>query len=493
LFNRNGVTFQTTGLAGENKTYAGEGVFSGIYNKAAFSLGGFHFQTDGWRRNADQRDGIANAFIQLELRPQTSFQFEYRFRDTTNGDLELNFFRNDFLPNLRASQEQETYRAGIRHAFSPTSLVLGSFIHQRQDMLSHDERPPLVSAIDVKSPGTRSLSAELQHLFRSQYVNFTSGVGHVNLNREQIRLFEAIFLPSPLTERVDLDVNHTNLYLYSHLNLLRSVMVTLGGSGDIFKTDNSTTSESRNQFNPKFGVIWNILPNTTLRAAAFRAFKRTLITDQTLEPTQIAGFNQFYDDIESTESRRYGIALDQKISNKLFGGIEYSRRYLKVPIPFTNPFTAVSEIMRKEWREYLARPYILWTPHDWLALSGEYQHERFLRDSSNVNFGLKEITNQRASVGVRFFHPSGFSLGVKSTYLDQSGDFQRQGVCCQTGSSRFFLFDAAISYRFPQRYGFFTVGGTNIFDRKFKYQETDFSNPTIQPTRTLFARLTLAF
>src|SRR5918999_1602535 len=37
LFNRNGVNFQTTGLAAENKTYAGEGVLSGIYNKAAFS------------------------------------------------------------------------------------------------------------------------------------------------------------------------------------------------------------------------------------------------------------------------------------------------------------------------------------------------------------------------------------------------------------------------------------------------------------------------
>src|SRR4029077_17991240 len=37
LFNRNGINFQTTGLGGENNTYAGEGVLSGIYNKAAFS------------------------------------------------------------------------------------------------------------------------------------------------------------------------------------------------------------------------------------------------------------------------------------------------------------------------------------------------------------------------------------------------------------------------------------------------------------------------
>src|SRR5918996_819132 len=64
IFNRDGITFQSTGLAGENSTYAGEGVLSGIYNKAAFSLGGFHFQTDGWRQNSDQKDNIANAFLQ---------------------------------------------------------------------------------------------------------------------------------------------------------------------------------------------------------------------------------------------------------------------------------------------------------------------------------------------------------------------------------------------------------------------------------------------
>ena len=77
LFNRNGIQFQCTGLAGENSTYAGEGVLSGIYNKAAFSLGGFHFQTDGWRTNAGQNDTISNAFVQLELSPKTSFQAEF--------------------------------------------------------------------------------------------------------------------------------------------------------------------------------------------------------------------------------------------------------------------------------------------------------------------------------------------------------------------------------------------------------------------------------
>ena len=85
-----------------------------------------------------------------------------------------------------------------------------------------------------------------------------------------------------------------------------------------------------NQFNPKFGLVWNPFPSTTVRAAVFRVLKRTLITDQTLEPTQVAGFNQFFDDINATKSWRYGVAIDQKFSLNVYGGVEFSKRDLTV-------------------------------------------------------------------------------------------------------------------------------------------------------------------
>src|SRR5690242_4046778 len=119
LFNRNGINFQSTGLAGENSTYGGEGVLSGIYNKAAFSLGGFHFQTDGWRKNADQKDAIANAFLQMELSPQTSIQAEYRYRNSERGDVNQQFFPDNFFPGQRNNEERNVVRLGGRHAFSP--------------------------------------------------------------------------------------------------------------------------------------------------------------------------------------------------------------------------------------------------------------------------------------------------------------------------------------------------------------------------------------
>ena len=100
IFNRNGLTFQTSGLIGENSTYGGEGVVSGIYQKTSFSVGGFHFTTDGFRENADQRDEIANVFVQQELSPQTSIQAEYRYRDSEHGDVQQRFFPEDIFPGL---------------------------------------------------------------------------------------------------------------------------------------------------------------------------------------------------------------------------------------------------------------------------------------------------------------------------------------------------------------------------------------------------------
>ena len=112
LFNRDGVTLQTSGLVGENDTYAGEGVVSGIYKKASFSFGGLHFTTDAFRENADQQDEIANVFVQQEVTPDTSIQAEYRYRDREQGDVQQRFFPEDFFRTLRNKEERHTFRLG---------------------------------------------------------------------------------------------------------------------------------------------------------------------------------------------------------------------------------------------------------------------------------------------------------------------------------------------------------------------------------------------
>jgi tetratricopeptide (TPR) repeat protein/opacity protein-like surface antigen len=129
IFNRNRITGQLSGLVGENDTYAGEVVLAGIHGKVSFSIGYSHFETDGFRTNADQEDDIVDTFVQFELTPSTSLQVEYRYRNTEHGDLALRFFPEDFFPGERNTEERHTVRVGGRHAFSPGSILLGSFIY----------------------------------------------------------------------------------------------------------------------------------------------------------------------------------------------------------------------------------------------------------------------------------------------------------------------------------------------------------------------------
>jgi len=47
--------------------------------------------------------------------------------------------------------------------------------------------------------------------------------------------------------------------------------------------------------------------------------------------------------------------------------------------------------------------------------------------------------------------------------------------------------------RLPKRYGFVTVGVSNLFDEDFKSEDTDVNNPEIQPARMIFGKVILAF
>jgi len=509
IFNRDRIALQASGLVGDDDTYAGEVVASGIYKKASFSVGYTHFETDGWRDNADQDDDIVNAFVQYELTYKTSIQAEYRYRDIDNGDLRMRFFEDDFLPNKKEEDETKTLRLGFRHAFSPGSTLIGNFQYSDEDFKVRDDPVPGIVNLKVKGDDD-AYSGELSYLHRSNYINLVTGAGYFDIDAKEktttVITPPPILIPNPfppppffviqpppiITDpTTDRDVEHINGYLYSYIEPVKNLTITVGGSYDDLDTDNDLTKD-RDQFNPKFGITWNPFSGTTLRGAAFRVLKRTLITDQTLEPTQVAGFNQFFDEPNVTDSWRYGGAVDQKITDSIYGGVEYTYRDLSVP--FNQTTAGVTTLETTKWDEKVFRAYLFFTPSDWLALSAEWLWERQDRHKT-FNLGAKTVETSYVPLGFNFFHPSGLSASLKGTYIDQQGKFSRQGAPAGTfenGDDEFWLVDAAIRYRFPKRYGFFTVGVSNLSDEDFEHWDADIDNPRFQPDRYFFASITLA-
>ena len=506
LFVRDRVSLLASGIVGENGTFGGEVVPYGVWGggRVSYSLGQFHYETDGFRQNNDLTQDIYNAFVQVGLSYDTSVQAEFRYTDIEKGDRDLRFFPDDFLPNRRQDQQTRSVRLGFHHAFSPRADLIASFVYSNADRKLKDRLslfplpglPPINLELELDIDVDRGgYNAEVQHLFRSRWLNVVSGIGYLDSNRKEVQNSRIVGLAFPVeTVKVKKDdILHANMYTYTHINYLKNVTLILGGSVDLFEAD----ILDRDQLNPKFGVTWNPFPETTVRGAVFRVLKRSLIADQTIEPTQVAGFNQFFDDPEGTDAWRYGFAIDQKFSQRVYAGTELSKRDLGVPfLKITQTMTETREETSKvDWDEYLARAYLYWTPHPWLAASAEYQFERFER-GDDFTAGIRDVETHRLPLGINVFHPSGFNARLKATYVDQNGSFQPQGSlpgAFVDGSDRFWVVDAAVGYRFPNRRGLLTLEIRNLFDEKFRFQDTDPANPAIQPERLIFARLTLNF
>ncbi len=490
LFSRDGPSLLASGLAGSNETWSGEGVISGIKGKAAYSLGYSQFETDGFRENNDQTEKLGNLFLQYDFTPSTSAQFEYRNRESERGDLHLGFFPDAFRSTFRTEEEIDTYRLGMRHAFSPASILLGSVIVQ-DAFMAQRENPSPSESVSIQRPEDAT-SAEIQHIYRSSRFTLTSGAGYSKIKgteQEDINLsgtlpFPPFFFSLLIQSSTPFETEHTNFYSYANYNLTPALTLTVGLSADFVDGTDLQVSDQES-WNPKFGLVWRPTSGTTVRAAAFQALKRTLVTEQTLEPTQVAGFNQFFDDAPAAKSKRYGLGVDQKFSRDVFAGAEISMRDLDSPFTTTDS-NGVETRSVEERKEYLGRLYAYWTPHKWVALRAEYIYEKFDNELLGVELPL-DLTTHRVPLGISVFHPSGLGAGVTVTYYDQEGQFV-QGP----GSDKFWLLDLAARYRLPKRYGVLAAGVRNVTDEKFNYFDVDTKNPRIAPDRMAFIQLTLA-
>ena len=483
LFNRNRYSLQVSGLAGSDSTFGNELVVSGVQGNVSFSAGQFHYETDGFRRNDDQKQDIYNVFAQVSLSPKTSVQAEFRSRDFDHGDLRLLFDPDSFGRDQRQEDNVRSVRLGLHHAFTPNSDFIASLIYQTSKLnfrITGDH-------VETEENG---ILAEAQHIYQTELFGLISGAGYFS---QEIEGKDTYFGE---TSEAKSHPHQANLYVYSQVRYFKNITMTVGAGADFFKGQIADKTLDRDQFNPKFGLTWNPFSGTTLRAAIFRTLKRSLLTDQTIEPTQVSGFNQFFDDVEGTRAWRYGIGIDQKFSSQIYGGAELSKRDLKVPGVTFNEETFALDLIESDWEENLARAYFFWTPNSRLALSTEYQFERLERPKEFAADNITRLNTHRVLFGIGYFDPSGFSARINPAYVSQNGRFVDGPPFDQkivSKDDQFWIFDASVSYRLPKRTGIVTLEARNLFDQTINFQDTDPSNPSIYPKRLILAKFTLSF
>ena len=469
-FQRNRFSLLTSGMVGSNDTYSDEVVHSGLWKNFSYSLGQFHYQTQGFRKNNDINANVYNAFAQASVTPNLSVQAEYRHRDVERGSLVSLFLpptpiQQFFFDILRGSLESDTYRFGVHYTPTNHSDLLGSFIHIDQ-LTTNGTR----EAVDTVF-SNRALVGEGQYIHHLESVKTILGGGYNHLNTSESILQNGYG------------------YLYTHINLPSEVTWTLGVN--LSYLDDTQFPDPIRTVLPKFGVLWNITPDTLVRAAYFRTFNGKRIPYQTLEPIQVGGFNQVFDDNYRTNAARWGVGLDHKFNTALSAGVEVSRRYLDFHSLIENEKFELVEAKTPQ-RESQYRAYVLWAPFPRWAGTVEYLRENF--------YGNNEARNTRTQtvpVSLSYFHPNGLFAKLKTSFYYQAIDTDT----LPQNDSAVFL-DLNLGYRLPKRYGIFELQFQNLLDQSYRYdglhRRQDFETNAVPPFLpfppefTVFGRLTLA-
>ena len=162
LFTSNRQALQLNGIVGGNDTWGNDLVYNGVYNNWSWSVGQFHYESDGYRDNNDQDQNAYNLFVQGALTHKTSVQAELRHQEYENGDLVQRFDPDDFLDTQRDEQKTETARLGLHHLFSPRSEIIASYInlHDR-DFDTEQTVPQPVPPIPGLPPLTSNSAIDL--------------------------------------------------------------------------------------------------------------------------------------------------------------------------------------------------------------------------------------------------------------------------------------------------------------------------------------------
>ncbi|MEJ2155251.1 MAG: TonB-dependent receptor, partial [Desulfobacteraceae bacterium] len=488
LFTRNSVALQASALAAGQKTWGSELTGSGVFDKISTSVSQFHYKTDGFRENNDYVRDLTDIFIHGSLTPHTHLQAEIRHSEVDRGDRSQNF-DGGFSEDIREKESVDKIRIGGRHVFSPRFETIFSYIHTDLKIGQQDTISGMPGSSRVTNNKQEGYLAEMRSDYKSPNFSLAVGAGRLDEDLKRTttgRLGPPLFFSlTPTYEFAD--INRSNGYAYSYLRPSKQVELIIGFSTDVL--DRGEQIETT-QFNPKAGLLWYPADSVTVRLAAFRVLANGNLAAQTIEPTQVAGFNQFFDDLNGSEIWSFNAGISKTFTSRLFGGMEASKRQIDVPQFSSSPTPAIYF----PWDEVTGAAYLYWTPFDSLAVSCEYLYERFDREKNPLTRRISEATTHKIPLGVRFFHSEGLSSGVKATYYFQDGTFQNTGATTfSEGNDNFWIIDAEMSYRLTNRLGVLAVGVKNLSDAEFNYQDTDPANPTISEERSIYARITLSF
>jgi tetratricopeptide (TPR) repeat protein len=473
LYDADGLTLAGTGLVGTQDTLGGEYAITGLYRNASISVGQYHYETDGFRDNNDLEHDIFNAVSTIAVTPELSFFGEYRHRETEGGDRQIDFNIDDFDPTLRSRQTREVARVGFHAQPTYNSDLIG--VYTWAELESRDT----IDLFGTPIEGTSTDQADgeqLLYIWQGEHWRALVGGSHIANDVTTSVDFGGFFTVSE-----SFHVNYWNGYSYLYLDWPQDITWTLGGGFASYEEEDVDAGADIDKFLPKIGVRARLADRFTFRASYLENLKPDLVSEQVIEPTAIAGFNQFYDSFNGAFLEQAGVGLDFDLSDAITVGAEAIWRWWDVPFAGGPDLTTDEEV-------YRAFAYAVLT--DELALAAEVTHEISHSDVFN-DFETWQATS--LPVTLSYFSDGGFFGSAQVVVVD--GEFSNPG---ESGDDQFAVVNASAGYRFPDNRGILSVQALNLFDESFKFQNRSIrpdisAAPRYAPELTILGRLTLSF
>ncbi|MCU7840077.1 MAG: TonB-dependent receptor [Candidatus Thiodiazotropha sp. (ex Troendleina suluensis)] len=451
LFNRQRLSLIASGITGSNNTHGEEIAVGGFTNRGMLSAGYFKESSDGFRENNDSEQTMRNVFGQFRVTSELSVQGEVKHREGEFGDMVQRFDSSIVFDDLNRAINSDSYRLGINYSPDLHHTLLISVGDQELD----DRTTLFGNQVDTNNDGRQY---EAQYLYHGDRFNLVTGLGRLDLDTTSTLTLPFFGALPPSADTLDQNTAHlyaTMLYAWGQAIL---------GVDYVSIDDHSAFSED--QYNPKFGLLWQFSNDTLLRLAAFRTLRPEMIDNQSLMPTEVAGFNQIYDDYLSTEAKRYAFGIDQHIGQGLDAGLEFSKRDLST-IPDT--LTTVEE----DQHELSHKGYLYWQIDSHFKLSSEISYETFEREFIDGVGDLDrpaslDTTSFKLSGG--YFHSNGFFADLAAIHVNQEIEQVQFTTGTTTDSDSFWVANAELGYRLPKRLGLLNLQIKNLFDQTFDYQ-----------------------
>lgn len=483
-----GVSAGTSGRLGTQDTHGVETSAAFLNGPFSLALGQFHFDTDGFLSNNFVNHDIYALQGRAELGPSLNLFTELRHRDSEWGDRIIGF-GDEIAPNLRQAFERDSVRAALHYEAAPGHdlIAVGTWAEADEAIDDCVFPPDLSLDVDLDS-AQDGYNLETRYFGRFDGIRATLGGSFSRVDVDETdsfvltpRIFGGCAPGAPVLASFEEESSdtfeHQNGFAYVTSEIVDGVEATLGFSLSDFEQADFSASE----FDPKLGLRVDLTDDLQLRAAYAETLKRPLVLDQTVEPTTVAGFNQFFDDINGAAAEFAGVGLDARLWRNLWVGAAATRRWIDTP---RQDFSASGDpvITTEATRETTIGGYVNATLSDSWALSVEPQHERF-RVQEDLSDLPDKVATTSLPVSLRWFDESGLFASADTAYVHQSvAQFSGAPERSEDGV----LVGASLGFRLPNGHGVVALEARNLLDEELGIRDQAFNTP--RPQGPLYAR-----